>query len=207
MDSLRRGLERDGMAVDVSLDGSEGLSKALVYDYDVIVLDRDLPGMHGDDVCRRLQDERTRASVLMLTASGEPDDRVSGLNLGADDYLVKPFHFAELVARIRAMGRRSQPFTPATLTHGNIRLEPGPHVAIRNGDDLALTAKEFSVLELLMAADGRVVSPEELLERCWDEFADPLTNVVRVTVANLRRKLGNPPVIETIVGAGYRMLR
>jgi DNA-binding response OmpR family regulator len=176
-----------------------------VVSYDVIVLDRDLPGTHGDQVCRAVAQDGGRARVLMLTASGGIEDRVTGLGLGADDYLPKPFAFAELVARVRALARRSQPALPPVMTHGDLRLDPGQRVAYRGGHRLDLSAKELAVLELLLAARGVVVSAEELLARAWDEAADPFSNVVKVTISRLRRKLGDPPIIETVTNAGYRI--
>jgi len=199
------GLRREGMAVDVALDGAAALERAAVYSYDVIVLDRDLPEVHGDRVCERLVEQGARARVLMLTASTGIEDRVAGLSLGADDYLPKPFAFAELVARIRALARRAQPALPPVLSHGDLRLDPAQRVAHRGGRRLELSAKELAVLELLLAARGAVVSPEQLLERAWDEAADPFSNVVKVTISRLRRKLGEPPIIETVTGAGYRI--
>jgi DNA-binding response OmpR family regulator len=199
------GLRREGMAVDVAFDGDEALHRARVVAYDVIVLDRDLPGVHGDQVCKAVHDDGGRARVLMLTASGGIEDRVTGLTLGADDYLPKPFAFAELVARVRALARRSQPALPPVMTHGDLRLDPGQRVAHRNGRRLDLSAKELAVLELLLAAQGAVVSAEELLARAWDEAADPFSNVVKVTISRLRRKLGEPPIIETVTHAGYRI--
>lgn len=196
------GLRREGMAVDVALDGEEALGKGLVNDYDVVVLDRDLPRVHGDDVCRALVGRNAR--ILMLTASGAVDDRVEGLTLGADDYLPKPFAFAELVARVRSLGRRT-PSTSPILKAGDVELDAGRRTARRAGRDLGLAPKEFAVLEILLVASGRAVSAEELLERAWDEFTDPFTNTVRVTVMKLRRKLGEPPVIETLPSAGYRI--
>ena len=181
-----------------------GTRPALVNDYDVIVLDRDLPVLHGDDVCGRLA-RRSGRRILMLTAAGTIEDRVAGLGRGADDYLPKPFAFAELVARLRALARRSHPAVPPVLTSKGITLDPARRVATRSGATLDLAAKELAVLELLMAADGRVVSAEELLERAWDEMADPFTTAVKVTVSRLRRKLGDPPVIETVERAGYRI--
>ena len=204
-DAIVRGLEREGMAVDVAGDGSAALSKAEVNDYDVVVLDRDLPIVHGDDVCRALAGSDASSRILMLTASGSVDERVEGLELGADDYLPKPFAFAELVARVRALNRRAQAPRPPVLARGDIVLDPSRHVVTRAGRFVSLTKKEFAVLEVLMEADGAVVSAEELLERAWDEHADPFTNTIRVTVSNLRRKLGGPPPIETVVGTGYRM--
>jgi DNA-binding response OmpR family regulator len=199
------GLRRERMAVDVAYDGSTGLERADVCDYDVIVLDRDLPGLHGDDVCARLVAGGRRGRVLMLTAAATIEDRVDGLSLGADDYLPKPFAFAELVARIRALLRRAQPALPPVLERGGLVLDPARRVASRDGRPLDLGPKEFGVLELLLAADGRVVPAEELLERVWDQMADPFTTAVKVTISRLRRKLGNPPVIETVAQAGYRI--
>ena len=204
-ETVAAGLRREGIAVDLATDGTRGLVQARVYDYDVIVLDRDLPKLHGDHVCEELAREGGRARVLMLTASGEIEDRVRGLALGADDYLPKPFAFAELVARVRALARRAQPALPPILEHDGLQLDPAQHVARRDGRRLELSAKEFAVLELLMAARGTVLSPEQLLARAWDEAADPFSNVVKVTVSRLRRKLGDPPLIETVAGAGYRI--
>jgi DNA-binding response OmpR family regulator len=203
--TIAAGLRREGMAIDVAHDGGGALQRAAVHEYDVIVLDRDLPGIHGDQVCERLVELECRARVLMLTASAGIEDRVNGLALGADDYLPKPFAFAELVARIRALARRSQPALPPVLTRGDLRVDPGQRAAFRGGRRLELSAKELTVLELLLAAQGAVVSPEELLARGWDEAADPFSNVVKVTVSRLRRKLGDPPVIETVPHAGYRV--
>ena len=204
-DAIVRGLRREGMAVDVASDGEMALAKFGVNDYDVVVLDRDLPVVHGDDVCRALTASGASSRILMLTASGGIDERVEGLELGADDYLPKPFAFAELVARLRALGRRAQAPRPPVLTRGDIVVDPSRHVVTRAGRFVSLTKKELAVLEVLMAADGAVVSAEELLEKVWDEHADPFTNTIRVTLSNLRRKLGDPPPIETVVGRGYRM--
>jgi DNA-binding response OmpR family regulator len=204
-ETVAAGLRREGMAVDVAGDGAAALERAAVYEYDVIVLDRDLPRVHGDRVCELLTQGGGRARVLMLTASAGIEDRVSGLSLGADDYLPKPFAFAELVARIRALGRRSQPALPPVLDCGDLRLDSAQRIVRRAGRRLELSAKEFAVLELLLAAGGAVISPEELLARAWDEAADPFSNVVKVTVSRLRRKLGEPPLIETVPGAGYRI--
>ena len=198
------GLRRARMAVDVALDGLSGLERALTNDYDVIVLDRDLPGRHGDDVCARLVAGGCRARVLMLTAAATIEDRVDGLGLGADDYLPKPFAFAELVARLRALFRRAQPALPPVLERDGVVLDLPRHQAARDGRFLLLSPKEFAVLEVLMRAEGAVVSAEDLLEKAWDEHADPFTNAVRVAVMTLRRKLGDLPVIETVPGAGYR---
>ncbi len=203
--TIARGLRNEGMAVDVVLDGTSALSKASINNYDVVVLDRNLPGVHGDDVCRTLVARSSAARILMLTAAGSIQDRVTGLDLGADDYLPKPFALKELVARIRALGRRAAVPVPPVLTSGDLTLDPARHVAERAGRDLGLTKKEFGVLETLLSAEGRVVSAEELLEKVWDENTDPFTNVVRVTIMTLRRKVGDPPLIETIPGVGYRI--
>jgi DNA-binding response OmpR family regulator len=204
-ETIAAGLRREGMAIDTVHDGKRALILADLYDYDVIVLDRDLPGLHGDRVCERLTGGDARARIMMLTASGGIADRVSGLGLGADDYLPKPFAFAELVARIRALARRAQPAIPPVLRRADLQLDTARRFALRGGAPLDLSAKELAVLELLMAADGAVISTEELLARAWDEAADPFTNVVKVTISRLRRKLGEPGVIETVPGAGYRI--
>jgi DNA-binding response OmpR family regulator len=199
------GLRDQGMAVDVSHDGVDALHKiTAVAGYDVVVLDRDLPGLTGDEVCRRLAGSDQAPMILMLTALAETDDRVNGLSLGADDYLGKPFSFAELVLRIKALSRRGRSHA-ATLTRGDVTLDTVRHAVSRAGRPVALTPKEFAVLEVLMASAPAVVSQEQLLDRVWDEYADPFTNTVRVTVNRLRRKLGDPPVIETLVGSGYRI--
>jgi DNA-binding response OmpR family regulator len=203
--TIARGLRRYGMAVDVALDGEDGLEKASVNDYDVVVLDRDLPGLHGDQVCRQLRLEGRRAGVIMLTASGELEARIEGLRLGADDYLGKPFAFEELVARVEALARRSQPAVAPILSSDGVVLDSSRREARRGDRRLHLTNKEFGILEVLLQADGRVVSSEELLERVWDEHADPFTTVVRVTMGTLRKKLGDPPIIHTVVGKGYRI--
>lgn len=203
--TVARGLRRYGMAVDVAFDGEDGLEKASFNDYDVIVLDRDLPGMHGDEVCRQLRLEGRRAGVIMLTASREVEARVEGLRLGADDYLGKPFAFEELVARVEALARRSQPAVAPILSKDGMVLDSSRREARRGDRRLHLTNKEFGILEVLLQADGRVVSSEELLERVWDEHADPFTTVVRVTIRTLRKKLGDPPIIHTVVGKGYRI--
>ena len=204
-ETLAAGLGREGMAVDVAVDGESALYRASYTGYDVVVLDRDLPGIHGDDVCRSLGARGHPARVLMLTAAGTVADRVSGLDTGADDYLPKPFAFAELVARIRALGRRSAPALPPVLESAGLRLDPAGRTASRAGRRLALSPKEFAVLHLLLAARGGVVSAEQLLEKAWDEAADPFTQSVKVTVSRLRRKLGDPPLIETVPQAGYRI--
>jgi DNA-binding response OmpR family regulator len=204
-DAVARGLRREGMAVDVAYDGAAALDKARLFPYEVLVLDRDLPLLHGDEVCRTLRDEETDVRVLMLTAASGVDDLVNGLALGADDYLAKPFSFAELVARLRALARRANPAQPPTLQAKGVELDPARHTVTRAGREIALTPKEFAVLEALMSAGGAVVSNDELVERVWDENADPFTNSARMTVLRLRRKLGEPPVIETVKGAGYRL--
>ena len=200
------GLRRKDMAVDVAHDGAAGLQRALQTDYDVIVLDRDLPGVHGDEVCRSVVEAGCRARVLMLTAAGTMDELVEGLGLGADDYLPKPFDFPVLVARIGALFRRAQSALPPVLRHDDVELNSAQHRVRRAGRPLDLSPKEFGVLELLLASGGRAVSAEELLERVWDEAADPFTNAVKVTVSRLRSKLGEPQVIQTIPRAGYRMI-
>jgi DNA-binding response OmpR family regulator len=204
-EAIGAGLRQEQMAVDVAHDGTDGLEHALFTDYDVIVLDRDLPGRHGDEVCADLVTAGGRSRVLMLTAAATIEDRVDGLRLGADDYLPKPFAFAELVARLRALLRRAQPPLAPVLTSGDLQLDPARRNATRGGQALDLGPKEFGVLELLLAAQGRVVSAEELLERVWDEMADPFTTAVKVTISRLRRKLGEPQVIETLAQAGYRI--
>lgn len=203
--TLAKGLRRSGFAVDVAHDGDSGLEKAMVTDYDVVVLDRDLPIRHGDDVCRRLRADGTRSGILMLTASVTIEDRVSGLALGADDYLPKPFAFAELEARVHALSRRAAPSRPPVLARHGVVVDFAAATASRDGADLGLSNKELGMLHLLLEADGRVVSSEEMLDRVWDEHADPATNVVRVTMSTLRRKLGEPPLVETVIGRGYRI--
>jgi DNA-binding response OmpR family regulator len=204
-DAIARGLRREGMAVDVAADGSEALLKARLVRYDVVVLDRELPLVHGDDVCKTVRGERPETGILMLTAAGSLEDLVTGLSLGADDYLAKPFRFAELVARIHALARRAAPSRPPVLRHGDLELDPARRGLTRAGRPVELARKEFAVLEVLMAAGGATVSAEELLERVWDEHVDPFTNVVRMTIMTLRRKLGDPPVVETVIGVGYRL--
>jgi DNA-binding response OmpR family regulator len=204
-DAVARGLRRTGLAVDVAADGDAALYKARVHPYDVVVLDRDLPRTHGDEVCRTLNAEQPATKILMLTAAGALDDMVEGLALGADDYLTKPFRFAELVARVDALGRRRGTVRPSVLRHGDVELDPGRRVATRGGVDLELSPKEFGVLQELLAADGQVVTTEGLLERVWDENVDPFTNTVRMVLVTLRRKLGEPTLIETVRGAGYRI--
>jgi DNA-binding response OmpR family regulator len=198
-------LRREGMAVDLAFDGREALGRVALADYDVVVLDRDLPGVHGDEVCRAMVADARPSRVLMLTAAGSLEDRVQGLGIGADDYLAKPFHLVELVARVRALSRRSRPALAPTLTHGDIELDSARHRVTRGGKPLALSPKEFAVLELLLGAEGAVVSSEQMLERAWDDAVDPFTNTVRMTVSRLRAKLGDPPVIETVTPVGYRI--
>jgi DNA-binding response OmpR family regulator len=205
-DYLAAGLRQDGMAVDVSYDGLRAEQQFSVNRYDVMILDRDLPGMHGDELCRRVTQQGDGVTrVLMLTAYDTVRDRVAGLNMGADDYLTKPFDYAELLARVRALGRRTTPALPPTITHRDLALDTARRLVERGGVPVSLTPKEFAVLQVLMSADGAAVSAETLLERAWDENADPWTNTVRVTISKLRAKLGSPPLIETIPGAGYRM--
>ena len=203
--AIGTGLRRAGMAVDIALDGSDALDRLAVTRYDVVVLDRDLPRVHGDEVCRTLVAERPESRVLMLTAAASVRERVDGLGLGADDYLPKPFDFTELVARIRALGRRPTPSLPPVLQCGGLTLDTGRRTASRSGRSLALSPKEFAVLECLLTHEGRVVSAEELLERVWDEAANPFTNTVKTTIGRLRAKLGEPAVIETVREAGYRI--
>ncbi len=204
-DAIARGLRREGMAVDLAPDGTEAMAKTQVVRYDVVVLDRDLPGVHGDEVCRAVRGELPETGILMLTAAGSLEDLVDGLSLGADDYLAKPFRFAELVARIRALARRSSPSRPPVLRRGDVELDPARREVKRAGRSLQLTRKEFGVLETLLAVNGDTVSSEELIERVWDENIDPFTNVVRMTIMTLRRKLGEPPILETVIGVGYRV--
>src|SRR5688500_8645478 len=204
-DAIAEGLRRESLAVDVAYDGDAALQRIGVNDYDVVVLDRDLPHVHGDDVCQAVLDTGGDARVLMLTAATAVRERVDGLALGADDYLGKPFAFAELVARVRALGRRARPAAPPVLARAGVRLDPARRVVERDRRPVALSRKEFGVLEELLRADGAVVSAEQLLEKVWDENIDPFTNVVRVTMMTLRRKLGEPPLIETVPGSGYRI--
>jgi DNA-binding response OmpR family regulator len=201
------GLRRAGLAVDVVLDGSDALEHLAVTGYDVVVLDRDLPGVPGDEVCRQILAGDAGTRVLMLTAAGSVADRIEGLDLGADDYLSKPFDLGELVARVRALGRRRAAALPPVLERDGIRLDPSRRTATRSGRPLALTPKEFGVLECLLAADGRLVSTEQLLERVWDEAADPFTTTVKTTIRRLRAKLGEPPAIHTVREGGYRVGR
>jgi DNA-binding response OmpR family regulator len=203
--AVAAGLRREGMAVDVVLDGTTALEHLAVTRYDVVVLDRDLPGTHGDEVCRRLAAQQSASRVLMLTAASTVRERVDGLGLGADDYLPKPFDFAELLARIRALGRRPASTLPLILEHGDLTLDPSRRVALRGGRRLELSPKEFGLLEFLLTAAGRVVSAEELLERVWDEAADPFTTAVKQTMRRLRVKLGDPPIIHTVREGGYQI--
>ncbi|TCC08218.1 response regulator transcription factor [Kribbella soli] len=202
---IATGLRREAMAVDTALDGRDALERLAVTRYDVVVLDRDLPEVHGDEVCRRIVAGGAAERVLMLTAAGTVRDRVEGLGLGADDYLPKPFDLAELVARVRALGRRSAPALPPVLDNGDLSLDPNRRVAFRAGRRLELSPKEFAVLEHLLAAGGRAVPAEELLERVWDEAADPFTTTVKTTIGRLRSKLGDPPAIHTVREGGYRI--
>ena len=204
-DALVEGLRDEAMAVDVAYDGLQAAAKLDLNTYDVIVLDRDLPGVHGDTICRMITERDNPAMVLMLTASGTPAQRVSGLRLGADDYLPKPFHFPELVLRIRALARRRPTAQPRVLRAAGVELDTLSHTATRDGGRLELTAKEFAVLETLMRAQPAVLSAEDLFAQVWDENVDPFTNTVHVTISRLRRKLGQPPAIETISNVGYRI--
>ncbi|MFF9066387.1 response regulator transcription factor [Streptomyces sp. NPDC014891] len=202
---IAEGLRRDALAVDVAADGLEALRKLQLGEYDVLVLDRDLPGMHGDDVCRRVVEQRLMTRVLMLTAAGTVRDRVEGLGLGADDYLAKPFAYDELLARVLALGRRARPALPPVLERAGIVLDTARRQASRDGRHLQLSRKEFAVLESLLRAEGAVVSGEDLIEQVWEENTSYRTNAVRVTLSKLRAKLGEPPVVETVPGSGYRI--
>ena len=203
-DAVAEGLRDQGMAVDVAYDGPSGLQKASVNTYDVVVLDRDLPGLHGDELCEQIVGSPCPSRILMLTAAGQVEDRVEGLDLGADDYLAKPFDFSELVARVRSLARRS-PSSPPVLTRGDLIVDRGRRAVTRSGRPVPLARKELGVLEVLMSAEGAAVSAEQLLEQVWDEHADPFTHTVAVTVLRLRRKLGDPPLVETVFGGGYRI--
>jgi DNA-binding response OmpR family regulator len=203
--TLATGLRREGMAVDLAHDARQAFAHVAVTDYDVLVLDRDLPDVSGDEVCRSIVADGRDSKIIMLTAAGSIEDRVNGFGIGADDYMPKPFAFAELVARIRALGRRSGAPLPPALEHGDLRVDPAHRVATRAGEPLALTPKELALLEYLLAAQGRVVSAEELLERVWDENANPFTTTVKVTIRRLRAKLGDPPIIETVPRGGYKI--
>ena len=204
-DAIAEGLRRQAMAVDVAYDGDQALQRLSVNDYDVVVLDRDLPIISGDQVCTTLVDGGAGTRILMLTAATAVAQRVAGLGLGADDYLTKPFAFAELAARIQALGRRARPAAPPVLERAGIRLDPHRRTVTRNGHPVELSRKEFAVLAELLRAEGGVVSAEQLLEKAWDEHADPFTGVVRFTIMMVRRKLGDPPVIQTVPGSGYRI--
>jgi DNA-binding response OmpR family regulator len=204
-DDIADGLRDQGMAADVAYDGSSAMEKALINRYDVIVLDRDLPRVHGDAVCAAVVSSGSEARILMLTAARAVGDRVDGLNLGADDYLTKPFAFAELVARVRALARRATAAPAPVIVRGDLVFDRARRRLSRGGRPLSLTRKEMSLLEVLLVADGAVVSAEEILERVWDEQIDPFSNTVAVTLARLRRKLGPPDPIETVVGVGYRL--
>lgn len=205
-DAIAEWLRDEALAVDVAHDGRAALDRLAVNDYDVVVLDRDLPVVHGDDVCRELVESSSPTRVLMLTAAAEVTDRVAGLGLGADDYLTKPFAFPELAARIHSLGRRSRPAVPPVLRRAGITLDPARHQVFRDGHYIPLSRKEFAVLTELLRADGATVSAEFLLEKAWDEHADPFTGVVRLTILKLRRKLGDPSVVETVTGVGYRIV-
>jgi DNA-binding response OmpR family regulator len=204
-DAIVEGFRREALAVDVAYDGEGALERLSVHGYDVLVLDRDLPDVGGDEVCRAVVSSGSDTRVLMLTAAAGVDDRVVGLSLGADDYLTKPFAFAELVARVRALGRRARPAVPPVLSRAGISLDPARRQVVRDGRFVALSRKEFAVLEELLRADGSAVSSETILERAWDENVDPFTNVLRVTVMTLRRKLGEPSVVQTVPGVGYQI--
>lgn len=203
--SIGTGLRREGMAVDVVLNGNDALSRLAVTRYDVVVLDRDLPGVHGDEICRRIVAEDSGSRILMLTAASSVKERVDGLGLGADDYLPKPFDFAELVARVRALARRTTTPLAPTLECGDVTLDCGRRVAFRAGRRLELSPKELAVLECLLSAQDRALSAEELLEQAWDEYTDPFTTAVKTTIRRLRAKLGDPPIIHTVREAGYRI--
>ena len=203
-DAVAEGLRDQGMAVDTAYDGPSGLEKVALNAYDVVVLDRDLPGLHGDELCRQIAGSPSPSRVLMLTAAGQVEDRVEGLNMGADDYLAKPFDFSELVARVRSLARRS-PSTPPVLRRGDLVVDRARRIVTRAGWPVPLARKELGVLEVLVVADGAVVSAEQLLEQVWDDHADPFTHTVAVTLGRLRRKLGDPPLIETVIGSGYRI--
>ncbi len=204
-DAIAEGLRRQAMAVDVAYDGGAAPQQLAVNDYDVVVLDRDLPVVSGDEVCRTLVDAGVNTRILMLTAATAVTDRVAGLGLGADDYLTKPFAFAELTARLHALGRRARPAAPPVLQRAGISLDPHRRIVTRDGRPVALSPKEFAVLAELLRADGGVVSAEQLLEKAWDEHADPFTGVIRFTIMMVRRKLGDPPVVDTVPGSGYRI--
>lgn len=203
-EAVQTGLRREAIAADVALDGEQALENLSHTAYDVVVLDRDLPGVHGDEVCRSIVARGSASRVLMLTAAGTLDDKTRGFGIGADDYLTKPFLLPELILRVRALGRRPAPLPPV-LEAAGVRLDPFRREVFRDGQHIRLSRKQFAVLEVLLAADGGVVSAEELLERAWDENADPFTNAVRVTVSTLRKRLGDPWVVHTVPGVGYRV--
>lgn len=205
-DAIQLGLRGEAIAADVVYDGDTACEYLSINDYDVVLLDRDIPGMHGDDVCRHIAAEYPQVRVLMLTAARTLNDKIAGFEFGADDYLAKPFEFPELVMRLRALERRSQPARPPVMTLAGVALDPFRREVKRDGNVVPLTKKEFAVLHVLMRAGGGVVSAEELLEKAWDENIDPFTNTIRVTISTLRRKLGSPRVIETVPGVGYRFL-
>jgi DNA-binding response OmpR family regulator len=204
-DAIAEWLRAEAHAVDVAYEGGSALERLAVNDYDLVVLDRDLPVVHGDEVCRQITGGGSAARVLMLTAAAEITDRVDGLGLGADDYLTKPFAFAELAARVLALGRRSRPAAPPVLRRSGITLDPARRQVFRDGRYVPLPKQQFAVLNELLLADGGVVSAEQLLEKAWDEHADPFTGAVRLTILKLRRKLGDPPIVETVTGVGYRI--
>jgi DNA-binding response OmpR family regulator len=204
-DMIAEGLRRLSVAVDVCYDGDSAFERVSVHRYDVAVLDRDMPGRSGDEVCRWIVSQRSHTRILMLTAAGGIRDRVEGLGLGADDYLTKPFAFAELAARVQALGRRSAPTLPPVLEQHGLMLDAAKHLAMRDGRLLNLTPKEFAVLHVLMRAQGQIVSAEDLLEQAWDEHTDPFTGVIRVTLMTLRRKLGEPAIVHTVPRVGYRL--
>jgi DNA-binding response OmpR family regulator len=204
-DAVGEWLRREALAVDVVYDGDAALERFGVNDYDVLVLDRDLPGISGDEVCQAVVDSGAHTRILMLTAAAAVRERVAGLRLGADDYLTKPFAFVELSARVHALLRRARPADPPVLEHAGVRLDPARREVYRDGRYVPLSRKEFAVLTELLRAGGAVVSAEDLLERAWDEHIDPFTNVVRVTIMKLRRKLGDPQLVETVPGVGYRI--
>jgi DNA-binding response OmpR family regulator len=203
--TLATGLRQAGMAVDVAFDGHDALDHLALTAYDVVVLDRDIPGVHGDEVCKALVAQGSPSRVLMLTAAGAVGDRVEGLGIGADDYLAKPCDFSELLARIRALARRPGSALPPILSHADLQLDPSQRIATRAGRPLSLNPKEFAVLEVLLTAPGVVVSAEEILERVWDDATDPFSQAVRTTISRLRAKLGEPPLIETVAKVGYRI--
>jgi DNA-binding response OmpR family regulator len=205
-DVLHRGLSEAGFAVDVAANGAEALDKSILVPYDVVLLDRDLPVVHGDEVCRQLVARGSQTRILMLTAAGDLADRVDGLSLGADDYLAKPFAMVEVIARVRALGRRAGSVAAPILSAHDVELDTTKRMVTRSGRPLSLTRKEFGVFEVLLGANGAVVSAEELLDKVWDENADPFTNAIRITMVTLRKKLGDPPLIETVTGVGYRIV-